>query len=77
MNTPDADPLRKAFQKRYPFLRLTILRQPGEKIRTRILTEARAGRQLWDVVSFNQLDMDALDREGLLASYSSPETRTG
>jgi iron(III) transport system substrate-binding protein len=77
MNTSDAEPLRKAFEKRYPFLELTILRQPGEKVRTRILTEARAGRNFWDVVSFNHLDMDALDQEGLLASYSSPETRTG
>jgi iron(III) transport system substrate-binding protein len=77
MNTPDAEPLRKAFQSRYPFLQLTILRQPGEKIRTRILTESRAGRHLWDVVSFNHLDMDALDQEGLLAAYVSPETRTG
>jgi iron(III) transport system substrate-binding protein len=77
MNTPDAEPIRKLFLKRYPFLQLTILRQPAEKIRTRILTEARAGRLLWDVVSFNQLDIDALDREGLLASYASPETRNG
>jgi iron(III) transport system substrate-binding protein len=77
MNTPDAEPVRKAFQGRYPFLQVTILRQPGEKIRTRILTEARAGKHLWDVVSFNHLDMDALDQEGLLAAYASPETRTG
>jgi iron(III) transport system substrate-binding protein len=77
MNTPDAEPLRKAFRSRYPFLEVTILRQPGEKIRTRVLTEARAGRHLWDVVSFNQLDMDALDQEGLLAAYASPEARTG
>jgi iron(III) transport system substrate-binding protein len=77
MTTPDAEPLKKAFQARYPSVQVTILRQPGEKIRTRILTEAQAGRQLWDVVSFNQLDMDALDREGLLAGYRSPEARTG
>ncbi len=77
MTTPDAEPLRKAFQARHPFLQVTILRQPGEKIRTRILTEARAGKPLWDVVSFNHLDMDALDREGLLAAYASPETRAG
>jgi iron(III) transport system substrate-binding protein len=77
MTTPDAEPLRKAFQARYPFVQVTILRQPGEKIRTRILTEARAGKHLWDVVSFNHLDMDALDREGLLAAYASPESRTG
>jgi iron(III) transport system substrate-binding protein len=77
MNTPETEPFRKLFLKRYPFLQLTILRQPAEKVRTRILTEARAGRFLWDIVSFNLLDMNALDREGLLASYASPETRTG
>ena len=77
MNTPDAAPLRKRFREKYPGLNLTILRQPGEKIRTRILTEMRAGKFLWDVVSFNHLDMDALAQEGLLAAYFSPETRRG
>src|SRR2546425_1096760 len=77
MNTPDAAPLRKRFLEKYPDLNLTILRQPGEKIRTRILTEMRAGKFLWDVVSFNHLDMDALAQEGLLAAYASPETRSG
>src|SRR5436853_367828 len=77
MNTPDAAPLRKRFQEKYSDLTLTILRQPGEKIRTRILTEMRAGKFLWDVVSFNHLDMDALAQEGLLAPYFSPETRSG
>src|SRR5437879_6895428 len=77
MNTPDAAPLRKRFLEKNPDLNLTILRQPGEKIRTRILTEMRAGKFLWDVVSFNHLDMDALAREGLLAAYASPETLSG
>jgi iron(III) transport system substrate-binding protein len=77
MNTPDAAPLRKLFREKYPDVNLTILRQPGEKIRTRILTEMRAGKFFWDVVSFNHLDIDALAREGLLAAYASPETRSG
>src|SRR5712672_905413 len=77
MNTPDAAPLRKRFRERYPEVNLTILRQPGEKIRTRILTEMRAGKFFWDVVSFNHLDIDALAQEGLLAAYASPETRSG
>ena len=77
MNVPDADALRKPFNDRYPFIKLTLLRATGEKVRTRILTEARAGRFAWDVVSFNLLDMDALNREGLLAAYTSPETATG
>jgi len=77
MNTPDSAPLRKRFLEKYPDVNLTILRQPGEKIRTRILTELRAGKFFWDVVSFNHLDMDALAQEGLLAVYASPETRSG
>src|SRR6266704_467485 len=77
MNIPDAEPLRKRFREKYPELNLTILRQPGEKIRTRILTETRAGKFFWDVVSFNHLDMDVLNQEGLLASYASPESRSG
>jgi iron(III) transport system substrate-binding protein len=71
MNVPDTEALKKPFLARYPFLALTVLRAPGEKVRTRILTEARAGRHAWDVVSFNLLDIDALDREGLLAPSST------
>jgi len=77
MNVPDAEALRKPFNQRYPFIKLTVMRATGEKVRTRILTEARAARFAWDVVSFNLLDMDALNREGLLAPYTSPETATG
>jgi len=77
MNVPDTEALRKPFVERYPFLTLTVLRATGEKVRTRILTEARANRFVWDLVSFNLLDMDALNREGLLAAYASPETRSG
>ncbi len=77
LNTQDAEPLRKRFEERYPGTRLTVLRQPGEKIRNRILTEARAGKHFWDVVSFNHLDMEALDSERMLTAYVSPETRSG
>ena len=77
MNTADGDALRRRFEEKHPGVRLTILRQPGEKIRNRILGEARAGKNFWDVVSFNHLDMDVLDREQLLASYTSPEAAKG
>jgi iron(III) transport system substrate-binding protein len=77
MNVPDAEAVRKPFLERYPFLKLTVVRAPGEKVRLRILMEARAGRFAWDVVSFNLLDVAALNREGLLAAYVSPETKSG
>jgi iron(III) transport system substrate-binding protein len=72
MNTQDAEPLRKRFEEKNPGVKLTVLRQPGEKIRNRILAEAQAGRFFWDVVSFNHLDMDVLERENLLASAPAP-----
>ena len=77
MNVPDAEVVRKPFNERYPFVRLTLLRSTGEKVRTRILAEAQADRHTWDVVSFNLLDIDALAREGLLAEYRSPEAASG
>ena len=77
MNTADGDAIRKRFEQVHPAVHVTILRQPGEKVRTRILVEAQAGRHFWDVVSFNPLDMDALDRHELLAAYVSPETAKG
>ena len=76
MNVPDAEAVRQPFNERYPFIKVTLLRSTGEKVRTRILTEARAGRFAWDVVSFNLLDIEALNRAGLLAAYASPETRS-
>ena len=77
MNVPDTEALKTRFAERHPTITLTVMRAPGEKVRTRILTEARAGRYTWDVVSFNLLDMDALNREGLLAPYVSPEAQSG
>ncbi|HEY4317824.1 MAG TPA: extracellular solute-binding protein [Herbaspirillum sp.] len=77
LSTPEADTVRQLFQKKYPSIKLTVLRQPGEKVRTRILSEAQAGKTFWDVVSINHLDIDALNQEGLLASYVSPEGKAG
>jgi iron(III) transport system substrate-binding protein len=77
LSTREAEAFRLLFQKKYPSIKLTILRQPGEKVRTRILTEAQAGKTFWDVVSINHLDIEALNQEGLLGSYVSPEGKTG
>lgn len=77
LSTREAEAFRVLFEKKYPAIKLTILRQPGEKVRTRILTEAQAGKTMWDVVSMNHLDIEALDQEHLLASYVSPEGKTG
>lgn len=77
MNVSDAETVLKPFRERYPFLEVTILRAAGPKVRGSILADAREGRFAWDVVSFNLVDIDTLAREGVLAAYVSPETKTG
>src|SRR5512135_775330 len=39
------------FGKKYPFLKVQVLRSTGEKLRQRILTEAAAGQFFSDVAS--------------------------
>jgi iron(III) transport system substrate-binding protein len=77
MNVADAEAVLKPFRERYPFLETSILRAAGESVRRSILADAGENRFTWDVVSFNVLDVDALNRAGLLAVYRSPETRAG
>ncbi len=49
MNIGESKPLLDAFQKKYPFIRPKLTRIGGTAIATRMLTEARANRHLWDV----------------------------
>src|SRR5438270_160664 len=35
MNVPDAEAVRQPFNERYPFIKVTLLRSTGEKVRTR------------------------------------------
>ena len=47
----DAKLLQDGFEKRYPFVKMDVLRSSGEKILNRIIWEARAGQWLFDVVN--------------------------
>ena len=67
MNTQDAEPLRKRFEEKHPGTKLVVHRQPGEKIRNRVISEARAGKHFWDAVSLNLMDMVALNGERVIA----------
>ncbi len=61
------------FTRKYPFLRAQALRQTGEKLRQRILTEASAGQFFSDVVSVSGLEMGLLKSKNLLQPYAPPE----
>jgi iron(III) transport system substrate-binding protein len=73
-NVTDSKPLLDDFEKLYPFLKGEIVRASGENTLNRIMTESRAGRWEFDVVTINEVD--ALLDVKLLASYKSPEAKT-
>lgn len=62
------------FQQRYPFVKASFLRLGGGAVMNRVLTEARAGKQLFDVVGGRGEMIQAFKERGLLAAYRSPET---
>ena len=69
----DSQPLLDDFEKLFPFPKGEIVRASGENTLNRIMTESRAGRWDFDVVTISEVDtlMDAK----LLAPYKSPEAK--
>jgi iron(III) transport system substrate-binding protein len=67
--------LADAFQVKYPFLRVDITRLSSDKLLQRILTENRAGTNLFDAVTNSTMEVHLLRKGGLLARYASPEAQ--
>ena len=64
------------FSKKYPFLKVQVLRSTGEKLRQRVLTEAAAGQFFSDVASVSSMEMGLLKSKNLLQPYDAPEAAT-
>ncbi len=61
------------FEKKYPFVKTELYRTGGGPLLNKILTEARAGRYAWDVLSGRgEMHIPLMERK-LLAPYRSPE----
>ena len=67
----DTDQLVKAFMKKYPFIKGTYYRAGGDPLLQRILTEARGGKHLFDVVTALGTQVIMLKDKGLLAPHQS------
>jgi len=63
------------FEKKYPFLKVSLFRTGGGPLLNKILTEARGGRFAWDVVVGRGEMVIPLTERKLIASYHSPETK--
>jgi iron(III) transport system substrate-binding protein len=72
-NITESKPLLDEFEKQYPFIKGEIVRASGEKTLNRIVTESRAGRWDFDVVTISEVD--ALMEAKLLGAYKSPESK--
>ena len=72
-NITESKPLLDDFEKAYG-IKGEIIRASGEKTLNRIVTEGRAGRWDFDVVTISEVD--ALTDAKLLMAYRSPEART-
>lgn len=67
----DIEALAAAFQKKYG-IKVKYWRAAQDKILQRVIAEARAQRPVVDVLQTNDVELEALMREGLLVKASSP-----
>lgn len=73
MDVSAMKPLTDGFMKRYPSVKATSVHFSGAAIITRIDSEARAGKQLSDVVLSGQLGVLVSIEKRIAARYRSPE----
>jgi len=65
----------KRFAQRYSFISVNYSRLASERLLSRLLTEARAGAQLPDIVISTGGNLLAITEKGLLSLYQSPERK--
>ena len=65
------DLIAAAFKKKTG-LEIDFWRSSSTKVMDRVLSEARAGKPLYDVVLTNDAPMQFMQKEGMFARYSSP-----
>ena len=64
-----------AFTTKYPFVEVKVYRAVGERLLTKILTEAQAGQHDFDVLQSGDTQAYFLKKKNLLAKYVSPEVK--
>jgi iron(III) transport system substrate-binding protein len=69
----DADYVVKAFEKKYPSLKVESVRSSSEKTLNRLLTEQRTNTFLGDVVAISGIQSGILKERGALDRYESKE----
>lgn len=73
LQPPQIEPFSRAFQKRYPFVKVNPVRLSGSRVVTRVQSEMNGGRNLVDVVNVSGEEAAALKKVGTLDPYHSPQ----
>ncbi|MGH7873595.1 MAG: ABC transporter substrate-binding protein, partial [Candidatus Binatia bacterium] len=74
-NAADSKMLADGFRQVYPKIDATFYRTTDAALMERILTENRAGQNLWDVAVTTSFYGHNLKKRGLFANYDSPERK--
>jgi iron(III) transport system substrate-binding protein len=74
-NATDSKVLIDGFKQLYPKIDAAFYRATDALMMERILTEARSGRNLWDVMMTSSFYGYNLKKRGMLAAYDSPERK--
>ena len=67
----EAEPMVQAFEKKHG-IKVELWRALSERVLQRAMSEARAGRNVADVIATNSPELESLVREKLLAPYFTP-----
>ncbi len=74
-NAADSKMLADGFRQAYPKIEPSFYRTTDAALMERILTESRAGQNLWDVAVTTSFYGHNLQKRGLFATYDSPERK--
>ncbi len=74
-NIQNSVALVRKFEAKYPFLKVDMYRAATVGLLNRILSEARAKKYVPDVIEMPAFQSYVLRKEGMYASYISPESR--
>lgn len=75
MTADQAQRVLDAFRAKYPFVQPKIFRAVGERLLTKIMTEAQTGRYEFDAVQSAESQAYFLKKKNLLLKYVSPEIK--
>jgi len=75
MTVDQSQKILDAFRAKYPFIQPKLFRAVGERLLTKIMTEAQAGKYDFDVVQSAESQAYFLKKRNLLQKYVSPEAK--